>query len=344
MRKDQRRRLLATILRAITPTKSSQPVFQGTPERVVILAQEKLGDAILLTPLFKNLKTHFPNLCICVATFGKNDAILRQDPNVDKVLVLRHFGRETYNLMFRESFDLLFNTKDHPSWTYLLYSSLIRAKIKVGIDHEFHKGLYHHLLGIDFQKHIVEKNCALLAYLGCKVSAEDCRPTLNISSASKQIKDFAQMLERGKLIGINLSAGEASREWPFEKYERLIGLVQSPVIVFSMPERLGEKKRLEQTFEQVKPSPVTKSLFDVGALLKQLTLLITPDTSLVHVASCFNIPVVGLYRADAVHLSRFSPYLTNHVQLISPSSTIRDIEVESVLNAVKKLHQDYESG
>jgi ADP-heptose:LPS heptosyltransferase len=337
MRKDQRRRLMATLLRGLSSKKKSVETFSGLPKRIVILSQEKFGDAILLTPLMKNLKRCFPTCHICVITFGKNQNIFLEDEHTDEVIALRRMGKGSLRFILNRKFDVLFNTKDHPSWTYLWYSNLIRARVKIGIYHSHHIGLYHHLLDVPFQSHIVDKNCALLDYLGCRTNPEDRRPVLNLGNVSSEIKAYCETLPKASLIGINLSAGEPSREWPYEKYKALIATLKEPVIIFSMPDRYEEKKQLETAFPHVLDSPQTKSLFEAGLLIKQLSVLVSPDTSLIHVAACFNVPVVGLYRADLVHLNRFAPYQTRHVQLVSESSDIQDIEVDRVTQAITTL-------
>ncbi len=342
MRKDKRRRLMASLLRGLSSKKKTVESFTGIPKSIVILAQEKFGDAILLTPLMKNLKRCFPTCHICIITFGKNQNIFQEDEHTDEVIALRRMGKGSLRFILGRRFDVLFNTKDHPSWTYLWYSNLIRAGVKIGIYHSHHIGLYHHLLDVPFQTHIVDKNCALLDYLGCRTSPQDCRPVLNPRNISLDIKAFSDTLPKTSVIGINLSAGEPSREWPYEKYQALIASLPEPVMIFSMPDRYEEKKQLEHHFSHVLDSPQTKSLFDAGFLIKQLSVLVSPDTSLIHVAACFNVPVVGLYRADLVHLNRFAPYLTRHVQVVSESSSIQDIQVERVIEAITRLKDKHE--
>jgi len=341
MRKDQRRRLMARMLKAMSSAKTLTPEFKGSLKKVVILAQEKFGDAVLLTPLFKNLKRCYPNCHITVLTFGQNQIIFSEDENVDAVFQLNLISLKSLGFLMNNRFDLLFNTKDHPSWTYLMYSGLIKAFLKVGIYHEYHEGLYHHLLDVPFQTHIVEKNCALLGYVKCQTRPEDLRPQLSLSSISADIKTFALQLKGKGVLGINLSAGEPSREWSFEKYDALIQSLKVPIVIFSMPDRQAQKEQLEQLYPHVMASPKTTSLFDVAALVKELDLLFTPDTSLIHIASCYNTPLVGLYRSDTVHLNRFSPYLTRHFQLISNTEKVETISVENALEALENMKSSH---
>jgi heptosyltransferase-3 len=77
----------------------------------------------------------------------------------------------------------------------------------------------------------------------------------------------------------------------------------------------------------------------VGVIIKQLDLLISPDTSLIHVASCFNVKVVGLYKSNVIHIERFYPYLVEHRTCISTTEFVDDIPVEDVKKYVIELYK-----
>ena len=51
----------------------------------------------------------------------------------------------------------------------------------------------------------------------------------------------------------------------------------------------------------------TKSILDVAALIQNLQLVITPDTSIVHIASAFNVPVVSIHENNNDSYRLFAP-------------------------------------
>jgi ADP-heptose:LPS heptosyltransferase len=304
---------------------------------MVVLAQEKLGDAILLTPLFRNLRRALPDLTIDVVTYGLNHEFFERDPGVS--LVLR--GKRDYVRYFRtlksRRYDLLFSTKDHPSFTFLYQARIIPARFRVGILHPMHHGFFHHLIPVDFHRHVIEKNCSLLGFLGIKTRDQDLRPSLPEGPVRPPVRAFAETLVGRNAAGVNLSAGGAEREWPVEKWETLVGRTAGPVVVFAMPDRAMEKRRLESRFGNVVPSPDTESIFEAGEMIRHLRLLVSPDTAFVHVASCFGVPVAGLYRSDIVHRERFYPYGVPYRLAVSPTGRVADIPVEDVQNAMDGL-------
>ena len=311
--------------------------FDGNIESIVIFAQEKIGDAILLTPLFKNLKKHIPNVKIHLVAFSPLYTFYELDKNIDVVYRVKQDYLKYFKDIRKMKFDLLYCPKDHPSFTFLWHSRIIKARYKLGIYHENHNGFFNHLLNIDFNRHVIEKNCALLDFLGITYQNEDCRPYLPEQEISPECQIFLSEISSKRLIGLNLSAGEKKREWSLEKLIDFIEKFNKPLIVLSSPERFEDKQYLESKFNFIIKSPMTKSIYEVGQIIKDLELLISPDTSLIHIASCFNTKVVGLYHGEKIHLNRFYPYLIPNKIVVSSTDNIEDIPINDVIDNINNL-------
>ena len=318
--------------------------FEGEINSIVILAQEKLGDAILLTPLLKNLQRVLPNAEVHIITNSSIHYFFKDDTRIDYV----HKGKNHYISLFKlrknKTFDILFCTKDHPSFTFLYQSRLIRARFRVGIEHPYHRGFFNYLIPIKFNQHVIEKNCALLDYLGFEYTKEDCRPYLPGETVTENVREFAKRIFKRNCIGINLSAGGISRQWSLSKWINFLNNIDNSVVVFAMPERIDDKLHLEKTCPNVLNSPATQSVRDVGEIVRNLKVLVTPDTSLIHVASCYNTKVVGLYTSDTIQYKRFYPYLVDCRICISPTRNIEDISVEEVVTATKDMVRNGKEG
>jgi ADP-heptose:LPS heptosyltransferase len=331
------RKAFARLLQFAGGKKHHGTVFSGPLHSVAILAQEKLGDAILLTPLIGNLRTAFPGLSIHVIVFSRAVCdFFRCDQNITAVHQAKKNLFSYARSVLLHRFDLLFNTKDHPSTHFLIQSLIIPARFKAGIANPYHEGLFDCLIELDYHTHIVRKNCALLELLNIKPSGEACRPYIPAMPASKETADFASSILPGTVTGVNISAGGSLRYWTEQKWSELIGCFpEEQFVIFSAPQDSEQKQRLEQRLPNVIPSPPTANLFEVGMLVRQLKLLITPDTSLVHVASCFAVPVIGLYREAPQDISRFAPYMTRYELVVSQTSQVSDIAVEKVASALR---------
>lgn len=339
-KKRQFRQTFARLLQRVTPAKTGSAAFSGPLDSVAILAQEKLGDCVLLTPLVRNLRRAYPSLEIHIIAFSRASAsFFMNDPDVTAVhLAKKQFVRYRQKVLSRK-FDLLFNTKDHPSTWFLLQSVMIPARFKVGHKNPFHEGLYDRLIDMEFHSHMALKNCALLPVLGINATPEQCRPSLPAMPLSDDFKAFLGTIEVDDApVGINISAGEAKRLWTEEKWKSLLDRFPEMLfVVLSGPEEVEEKRRIEQSCKNAIASPPTRNLYEASCIVAQLRLLITPDTSMVHVASGTGTPVVGLYREAPQDISRFGPFLVPYELVISTTGEVCNIEPDAVAAAVSRL-------
>ncbi|OQY28406.1 MAG: hypothetical protein B6244_07340 [Candidatus Cloacimonetes bacterium 4572_55] len=337
----QTRRIVASVFMRLFPVVKSEGKFtlclQTGTVRIAIIAQEKLGDLILLTPLLRNLKRVYPQAEIHIVGLSSVSRFFENDPLVTEV----HLPKENYWRYFRRifqyRFDLLFSPKDHPSTNALLHISLIRSRYKLGIDHPGHRNFFHHMIQTKPYEHIIRKNCAALDFLNIPYTDRDCRPYLPERDIAPEISRFVNEINDKNIIGVNLSAGKPNCEWSPDRWRKVIDTIKLRVVIFSMPDKADTKRNLEKSCPNVIPSPPTPSLYDAGKITSCLRLLISPDTSLIHVASAYRVPTVALYRADPVSYNCFYPFDIEHIKLISPSMHVNDISPEQVIDSVRQL-------
>ena len=303
---------------------------------IIILAQERYGDIIVMTPLIRMLRKSFPHLDITI--LGVTDIIdfLKPDRKLNLVSNIKHADKQLKKQIFSRTYDLLYNTKDHPSFTFIKLSGKIKAHHKVGIFHERHQGFFHHQFPLDDELPTVEKNMALLDYLGVKITEEDMRPYLPEGPVDSEIREFVQSLSGRVITGINLSASNRNKEWGVKRWREFLSKIKEDVVILSTKDHLANKQLLETEFPQVIPSPPTPSIFDVGCLVQHMRVLVTPDTSLVHVASCYNTPIVALYRLER-DLKKFKPLSQINSVHVTPTGIIDDIEPTEVVQSYNSV-------
>jgi ADP-heptose:LPS heptosyltransferase len=76
-----------------------------------------------------------------------------------------------------------------------------------------------------------------------------------------------------------------------------------------------------------------------AAYIRHSNLLITPDTSAVHVASAFNVPVIALYPGVEWNFVSWQPLSDLKISLVSKTERINDISVEEVLKAFDTIRK-----
>ena len=332
------RKNFARTLQVIGKRPHTQPLFHGNPESIVILARECYGDCILLTPLIGTLRREYPELSIYIIAFSKIIFnFFSADPNVTEVYHAKRNMKRYYKGILSKKFDLLFNPKDHPSTHFLIQSLLIRARHKIGHFNPHHEGLFDQLITLEPTTHESAKNLSLLSAIG-STTGEPCRPYLPPMPVCTATASFLKTIQPGKYIGINISAGHIGGHRTHEQWSQLIkSFTDETFIILSAPKELEEKRKLEQPHPNVLQSPSTQNIYEVGEIVKKLKLLITPDTSLVHIAACSDTPIIALYRQHLADRTQFGPLSTLQDIIISPTPDIIDIDPKQVTAALHNL-------
>jgi heptosyltransferase-3 len=330
------------LLRFFCCVKKPTPEVPQKIKSMAILTPERYGDLILLTPLIKNLRHRFPDMHITLV--GVNDLVFffKADRYVQHI----HNGKKMLyrfrSRLFTETFDMLYNPKDHPSFVFLLLTCRLKAAHKIAIAHPLHRQFYHTQLPVKAEWSKLQINCALLSLLEIHADGNNLRPYLPQAPISEEIKRFARQHIPAGTLAINLSASRWIRRWPSAHWQLFLNQVQVPVIILAMPQQAAEKRQLEDQCNIVIASPPTKTLFDAAHLIAGCRLLISPDTALIHVASALNKPVIGLYTYRSAY-TKFAALSDIQEILFSENDTIQSITPQHLLAAYVNIEKQITS-
>jgi len=321
--------------------------------RVLFLRPEKIGDMVISLPVFDALRSHYPHLKISVLASPRNLALIRNDPRFDRIFLYRKWTLEDFRQLAeirRERFDCVFDMIDDDSVTTLFYSQLASPEaVRIGIGKRNHARFYdfNYIHDDGVGDHIIDNTLKLLAPLGIKGASLSGFAAPHITpEASTRVKAFLESVpkEVKTLIGLNLSAGKPNRIWPDDRAVDLSrrltgGAVDRHVVVIVAP---GERSRGEKAVSQMEKGvtlvPAGLDLIEVSALISRLDLLISPDTSLIHIARSFGVPVVGLYSRARKNFRRWQPYRQPDGSVVSSDiDAIHDITVDQVFDRVRQV-------
>ena len=333
------RERLAKTLQLFAKRRQSTLPIEKNPESIVILARECYGDCIMLTPLIGTLRREYPELSIYIIAFSRIIFnFFSADKNVTAVYHAKRDIKRYVKEILTKKFDILFNPKDHPSTHFLIQSQLINARHKVGHFNPYHEGLFDHLITMRPDTHESEKNLSFLQVINQAALNNPCKPYLPPMPVSPETAAFIETIPPGSLVAINISAGHAGGRRTTGHWSQLIhDFPNETFIILSAPAELAEKRQIEQPNPNVLPSPSTRNIYEVGEIVKKLKLLVTPDTSLVHIAACYNTPILALYRKRLADRTQFAPLSTLQQIILSPTPDVIDIDPAQVTTALRQL-------
>jgi len=313
------------------------------PGTIAVLQLGRLGDTVLATPLFSALRTTFPGAEIIALTGSDNGVILQGHPSVDRVIALpRAFLAlpATARRLRSAMVDLYIDFKDHRSTTSRRIAGMIEADVRLlyAENAPSHRPWTPIRASTISEPHYVDVALAPMSLIAPGVSFER-RPSLPLPIESVRRVDPQMVPGDQGIIAVNISAGDRSRNWGLGKWEDLIDALSHrySVAVLSSPEDRPKADEVCAMRRQARPIR-TENLLDVAIALTRSRVVISPDTSVIHVASALDVPVVGLYPSGERNLARFAPLSKQRLVLLPPGDELlASIDVADVIAAVEAL-------
>ena len=166
-----------------------------------------------------------------------------------------------------------------------------------------------------------------------------------LTNKRERLSIFYYSSKKKIIIGINLEGAVKGKKISSDKLEEIchgiyhfnkdvqIILLSSPKIYKNIV-RLSQKMNLPYVVSSYK----TASVLDVAALIQNLQLIITPDTSIVHIASAFNIPIVSIHEKNNDSYRLFAPTSElNRTVFAKSQKGIQDFSVPLLLRYSDEL-------
>jgi ADP-heptose:LPS heptosyltransferase len=344
------RRLLLRVLGLFVKRGRSLPAsIDFSTKKYLFVRQDRIGDVLVSTPLIYALKSRYPNATVDFLLSSNNHFVLSNEPLVRKRWIYRKTlvsAWEVLKSIRAEKYDFVIDLMDNPSATSTVLCMLAGGGWNVGLskDNAYAYDVVVPLLSRrDY--HIIDRLAALLTVFGLEREMMDLKVYYNVLEESSTFasKFLNENSAKGsQVIGVNISPGEGTRFWGTERYQALIRWLRSerpenPVLVLYQPSDKTVAEFIALPFPDVLLSPETRTFDQFAALVQRLWVLITPDTSAVHLAAAFSIPSVVLYVQSDTELRIWEPYGSLSETLVTDVDDLRTIPVEQVTQACQRL-------
>lgn len=275
----------------------------------------KIGDMVTNTVMFKEIKSNFPKIKIGVVTRGGAKDIIVDSPWVDEIYSYE-FNNQKEILELADSikgkYDLLISFNNSIKPNELMFISRCNCKYNMGSNK---KGWNLFNLSIndndDFyvNDHITTKYIAYLKKLGivnCNIKYDIF---IKNSLESLTIKYYNTIKNKDSnykgFFILNPYGADKKRTINYSNLEFIIKEINElgyATILLYTPSKFDE---LHNFYLKIKPKFTSlylpnkiNNIIDSVALIKYADFVITPDTSIVHIASAFNKPSIVIFRPN----------------------------------------------
>jgi len=330
------------VIRQMSLIKKCLPVEQFKSDQVkniLIIRLDKVGDLILSTPVFQNLKNNLPGARITALVRKYNSGVLKNNPFVDEVLIYDKIEerRKAQNGGFDMAIDLIYDFNLESALA--CYNS--GASFRVGYKDKYSAYFYNIEAEKDpSPKYELQRNLDILKYLRMSIDCEASR----LFPSQEEIREcfnFIKSLnieEKAITIGINPGTGRRRREWPLEKYVELgkrLVLNKNARILVTWGEK--DKSLAQKLVQKIGPgaclAPGT-NITSLAALLTFCDVFICGNTGPSHIAMAMKVPLVGLYgKNDDLN---WTPEKKDNIAVVSADKCSL-IQVSDVIKGVEKF-------
>ena len=295
---------------------------------ILVFQTAFLGDVVLTTPIFKNIKAHFKNAKVTALVIPGNAPVISGNPYVDSVITYDKKGGkgaksflDTLSEVKCQNFDLVFSL--HRSFRTSLMLYLSRIPVRIGFSDSAGSFFYTDTVKRDMTAHDVKRNLSILN--GAGIKEDDISDELLVTYSDADKKSLEEKMGARESLtekhesAIVVSPGSvwATKRYPHESYAEVIKMLKADGrfdIVLS-----GGKDDIAIADEIVKLAgggiinlTGKTTLKELAALLDSAALMITNDSGPLHIAASFNTPIVAIFGATTTNLG-FAPYNKNSV-------------------------------
>ncbi len=333
------RSLLLRLLLILTPGRAKVTPPEITEKsKILIIRLNRIGDALVTTPFIKVLsEIYHPQITVLADT--KNKFVFEKCPGVTRVITFEKgigYFLKLIKDLNKNEFDYVFDLHDDVSTTVSLILSRIKVNNIIGFEKNTKKIYSHVVIKPDSTiTHVIDRSMALLNFSIRKPGRLDINVHFEVSE--KRNNNIVGMLQemfpaKKFLIGINISSGSKARFWGVDRYQQLLSSIdyeKYEVILLSSPNdsellNLISVKKVDTFF--------TKDFEEFAAVIKNLDLLFTPDTSVVHLASAYRIPVFGLYVKYQTNDVIWYPFKSEYQAVITEEPDFKNLSFNEVIN------------
>ncbi|WP_439290983.1 glycosyltransferase family 9 protein [Lonepinella koalarum] len=317
-------------------------------KKILFLRQDgKIGDYIVSSFVFRELKKQDPELYIGVTCTKNNAYLFENNPYIDQLHFVQKrsiWDRIKCGLNLRKfHYDVLIDPTVLLRNRDLLFIRLIKASINVGYLKQNYQ-LFN--INIDDPKlHFADVYKTVLE----KIGFTDINTQYDIPFnplANTETIDFIQKNKLERFITLNFFGNGSARQFDDKHIVAILEYLAKksslPIVVLTYPTVTEKLKKLIAMvngqwsmennifFAKIFINENTKSIFHTIELIRYSDLLISPDTATIHIAAGLNKPIIGFYSQGQQNWLNWHPNNQNRTEIVRYQHNINEISPEQI--------------
>lgn len=294
---------------------SSSRNANGDPRRILLVQFDHLGDAVITTAMFGELKQRFPNACIDALAAPWNHAVFDSVAEVNKIYVCRHNrfapggslawipAMVVWGWRLRqERYDLAIDVRGEFPHNVLLW--LTGAPQRLGWSSGGGGFLLTHKAEYVVNRAEVDSRAALLEVIGIDCGSR-LQPVFHASREAVEIaraawSEFRDPANANRIV-LHVGAGTSAKRWPAEHWRRLVACLSAERNAnVALVGTSSDTQTARAILGASSPPDVADwtgrfSVDELAAVLQEADVLVGADSGPAHLAAAVGTAVIALF-------------------------------------------------
>ncbi len=353
-----RHRILYPFLKRIMGRQGSEtPVDLTKVKKILFLRHDRIGDMIVTTPIFRTIRQQYPLLKIGVLAAETNEEIIRYNKAIDVIHILqkRRIKRFFTLLKIRhENYDVVVNfIFNRTTSIALLLNFIAKKSITVSQGDEKYRFYFNRYCTLPRS---VQPMTYLYADMmriifSMRLKSENLKYEIVVDNDSRahvagflfthdvQVKSDAQCC---KYIVFNLSASIPKNKISKNQAGKIIALLNLTggyrIVLVTAPEDKEMRAYSETVCRTTNCIRFMQkgygSLLELAALIESASLVLSPDTSIIHFASAMKTPVIGFF-TPLQGMKEWFPFNVKHTCVIAQQGQpVSNIPIDQITEEI----------
>lgn len=310
-----------------------------TFKKVLFLRNDnKIGDMIVSTMAFRELKKQLPNAEICVLAGPASAKVIENNRSVSRIFICRNKFPDILKTglkLRKEHFDLYIDMDRENTFLTHLLIFLIKPRFAFGFNKDNFKA-YNITCGLDFDaNHITAWHAA--AFKALRLQKPEARYDLFVpNSLKKEIQKFLSKLPTAKgFIAVNAFASSKHRCLSALQIRQTAQSLPQYNFILIGPNEQAERLKEASARKNVFAAP-KGDIFISFAVTAVTDLLITPDTCFVHAAAALGKKQICIYKeSDKPNQKIWAP-ISSQTEVIQAPDEFSALPAEEIIKAALK--------
>lgn len=304
---------------------------------ILLIRPDRIGDAIISTPIIQLLRERFPDATIGLLLGAKNAAVAELMPEINRTYILPIAVAGVWSVVRtirKERYDVVINLVAKDSASAAAIAAVSGGTWKIGFAGES-SSIYDVAIPRPLEPmHIVRETSLLLAPFGIAPIGQ--QPTRDSERLQVQLK-LKPEANAGSMVVLNISGSEPSKYWGTKQFTALCSFLHLLGMNVAIACKPGDESLAEQIVagSNVGLIPSTRSFAQFAERLAEAALIVTPDTSIVHLSAALGKRTVVL-AGDAGRIAAWQPWGVPF-RVVDGRGNLTAIPAKGVLQAIIEL-------